>query len=303
MDSPLELKIRAEAKASLSAVVPSESIGRLVDAITDIVRPFSEARGLRADQIRLQREDVAWEITKRCKERLALERVEVRPLDLKVLIPLLEKGSCEDPSDSDMIDRWAELLAATSRGHKVQPRFVQLLGELNSSQAALLAKIAFNEDPMRESVAILPTSKERARQQLTVRLSLVERTWRHGFLPGSVVGAVRQALDHKGNRIEKIGFFRKKHPCHGGKKWIESEGFSRDTDQIDLEILRSLGLIEPVSLDVAMGDCSFVSVRYSFITELGGCFLATVDPGVAASWPKFKTRLSSGTRQLGAQSS
>jgi hypothetical protein len=59
------LGAKAEIKAEIKTEVPSEASGRFLEAITDIFRPFSEARGLRADQIRLQREDVLIEIAKK----------------------------------------------------------------------------------------------------------------------------------------------------------------------------------------------------------------------------------------------
>jgi hypothetical protein len=36
-----------------------------VDALTDIIRPFSERRGLKGDQIRLQREEVLVEVARK----------------------------------------------------------------------------------------------------------------------------------------------------------------------------------------------------------------------------------------------
>ena len=50
---PIKVEIGAKATVDLKAEVPKESMGRLVDALTDAIRPWTEARGLRADQIRL----------------------------------------------------------------------------------------------------------------------------------------------------------------------------------------------------------------------------------------------------------
>src|SRR5271169_1161653 len=63
----------------------------------------------------------------------------------KSLVPLIEKGSCEDPNDSEMLDRWANLLASASLKIAVQPRFVGILGELAGSQAQCIEHIAFND--------------------------------------------------------------------------------------------------------------------------------------------------------------
>ena len=61
MKRPVNVDIGAkvEAKLNVKTEVPAKSVGRLVDALTDIIRPFSEARGLKADALRLQREEVA----------------------------------------------------------------------------------------------------------------------------------------------------------------------------------------------------------------------------------------------------
>jgi hypothetical protein len=74
----LSAKASATASAKLTAKVPTSSMGRLVDALTDIIRPFSEKRGLRADHIRLQREEVAIEIAKRAKVRAETKRAPIR---------------------------------------------------------------------------------------------------------------------------------------------------------------------------------------------------------------------------------
>jgi hypothetical protein len=116
----------------------------LVDSFTDIIRPFSEARGLRADVLRLQGEEVAIKIARLARQRLKEENVALRPVPTKILVPLLEKGSCENIDDDEMLNRWANLLAAASINLSVQPRFVGILGELAGSQAVWLEKIAFN---------------------------------------------------------------------------------------------------------------------------------------------------------------
>ncbi|HKF96322.1 MAG TPA: hypothetical protein VKB96_17365 [Gammaproteobacteria bacterium] len=79
--SPLNIDVGAkdEAKFEVKAEVPATSAGRFVDAVTDVFRPFSERRGLRADQIRLQREDVLIEIAKKARQRLELEQQPITP--------------------------------------------------------------------------------------------------------------------------------------------------------------------------------------------------------------------------------
>jgi hypothetical protein len=140
----IELGAKAEAKLNVRAKVPEKSAGRLVDALTDLIRPFSESRGLRADHIRLQREEVAIEIAKRARARLAVEKAKIEPIKNKVLVPLIEGASNEELSDDYMIDMWSNLLAAAATNQKVEPRFIGILRELQGKQAKVFERLALN---------------------------------------------------------------------------------------------------------------------------------------------------------------
>lgn len=125
----------------IKAEIPKESTGRLVDAITDIIRPFAEKRGLKADQIRLQREEVLFEIARRAKIRAELEGVRIQPVPNKVLVPILEKASNEE-LDSTFLDWWANLLlAAGESGARNRPYFAELISRLGPSEAQVLERI------------------------------------------------------------------------------------------------------------------------------------------------------------------
>jgi hypothetical protein len=138
------ISAKASFEARVSTEIPPQATGRLIDAVTDIFRPFSERRGLRADQIRLQREDVLLEIAKRAQTRLAIEGAAIAPIPNKVLIPFMEKASLED-RDSLLIDRWSDLLVSAAKSpQSVHPRFVQILSEMTSEEALLLKRIATN---------------------------------------------------------------------------------------------------------------------------------------------------------------
>jgi hypothetical protein len=136
---------RATLEAKISTEIPSESSGRLLDTITDMFRPFAERRGLKADLIRLQREEVLIEIAKKASRRLAIEKADSSPIPNKFLIPFLEKASLED-DDSFLIDRWADLLVSSSmEPASAHPRFVQILSELGAAEAKLLRDIALHK--------------------------------------------------------------------------------------------------------------------------------------------------------------
>jgi hypothetical protein len=99
----VELGARAEATLEIKADVPSASLGRFVDALTDLFRPFSEARGLKADLIRLQREEVAIEVARLAREQAEIRDQQLIAPPLKVLIPLFEQASQEDLEDKFML--------------------------------------------------------------------------------------------------------------------------------------------------------------------------------------------------------
>jgi hypothetical protein len=151
VDLDLGLSARATLEAKVSTEIPAQSTGRLVDAITDLFRPFTERRGLKADVIRLQREDVLIEIAKKAYRRLEIKNALPSPVPTKFLMPFLEKASLED-KDGFLIDRWADLLASSSmHPENAHPRFVQILSELGGAEAKLLRDVAlFKSDNVRD---------------------------------------------------------------------------------------------------------------------------------------------------------
>jgi hypothetical protein len=111
---PVKIDLGVGAKLEVKAEIPSSSVGRFVEAFTDVFRPFTEAMGLRGDQIRLQRADIAIEIAKRAQQLLLIENSPVHPVPNKILVPLIEMASIESADDDFMLDRWANLLASAS---------------------------------------------------------------------------------------------------------------------------------------------------------------------------------------------
>ncbi len=133
----LDLAAKIEAKFEAKTEIPSESAGRMLDALTDLIRPFSEARGLKADQIRLQREDVAYQIVQKALKRKELENLEFKTIPNKVLVPLLEKASLEDKG-STFIEWWANLLTRAAEGQMNRPYFAELMSQLGEPEGELL---------------------------------------------------------------------------------------------------------------------------------------------------------------------
>jgi hypothetical protein len=141
----IDIGARAEAKFELKGEVPSSSLGRLVDALTDAIRPFTERQGLKADQIRLQRAEVAIEIARLARKKIEAERAKPKPVPNKILVPLIEHASNEDVTDKAMMDRWSDLLASASLNDAVPPIYVQILAQMDGRQARALSKVMLNE--------------------------------------------------------------------------------------------------------------------------------------------------------------
>jgi len=142
---PVKVDLSAKASASLKikAEVPKAAMGRLVNALTDIISPWSEVRGLRGDQIRIQRADVAIEIAQKAKQMLALQDIEPRPLSTKLLVPFLEKASLEDV-DVPLRDAWAALLVSATKTEQARHlTFVDILSRISSQELKLLEEVCF----------------------------------------------------------------------------------------------------------------------------------------------------------------
>jgi Abortive infection alpha len=143
--SGLSVDIAAKASLELKAEIPKESMGRALDALVDIIRPFTEARGLRADQIRLQRAEVAYEIAKIAKAAAELEKLELKPPPTKFLVPFLEHASLED-QDKELHSRWASLLLSASTHYEARHlTFIDLLSRLSSHELLLLEEVCLTD--------------------------------------------------------------------------------------------------------------------------------------------------------------
>jgi hypothetical protein len=273
---PIQIDVgaRAEAKLEIRTEVPKESSGRLVDAFTDVLRPFSERRGLKADLIRLQREEVAIRIAQKARERRLIEGGEITPVPTKILVPLLEQGSLEDNNDEYMIDRWADLLATASTKAETEPRFVGILSELSGSQAQLLEKIAtHNADTFENPEAILEDAS-----------LLLIRSWMWqnivSFFREEKHASVADIYEHFEETIERPGaaiidLLYVEEGQHYSMDQRETF-LTEDDDELDLEILSSFGLVERVQLHYAVTHLKELTIIYYHLTALGIAFIRAV---------------------------
>jgi len=110
----LDISGGASLKSEIKTEIPSASSGRMLDAFTDMIRPFSEKRGLKADRIRLQREEVLIEVAKLANKRRLEENREIEPVPNAILVPLLEKASLAEMENISLVEMWSNLLLSAA---------------------------------------------------------------------------------------------------------------------------------------------------------------------------------------------
>jgi hypothetical protein len=291
VDLDVGLSARATLDARVSTEIPAQSTGRLVDAITDWFRPFTEHRGLRADLIRLQREDVLIEIAKKAYRRLEIENAIPSPVPTKFLIPFLEKASLED-TDGFLIDRWADLLASSSMDpESAHPRFVQILSELGGAEAKLLREIAlFKSDNIREikhpldysSFVGLPDNFRRVFSSIRLvnddpNQQCAELACKMMCLiagPGSSVTDInvmgKREKDLESEREVITAWFQGSPGQHPANSKVGNNKFYVD-------LLCSLHLLNHYSVEPQRPEFDRIEVSYVTVTQLGFEFLKRCD--------------------------
>jgi hypothetical protein len=243
--SPLKIDIGAKVGFEVKVEIPTTSVGQFVDALTDIVRPWSEKRGLKADLIRLQREDVAFDIALRAKRRLEIGDRERHPVPLKVLIPLLEYGSQEAPDDEFMIEMWANLLASATKEGSIPPRFVSILGELNGDQARLFMHLASQRDADRMAPPIVGKDA----QEHAIRVIMLDSK----LTPAAAATQILASYRRSGTYVSLLLV----SPTDDGAELYQTTDPDIATESakiIDLSILTSLHLLEQVTIDMEIGQ-------------------------------------------------
>jgi hypothetical protein len=270
MKSPIQI--------GLKATVPAKSAGRLLDALTDMIRPFTEKRGLRADQVRLQREEVLIEIARRALERTQIERKKIKGIPNKALVPLLEKASLESSIDETMIELWANLLASAATGNSGNvPRYVSILSEINSRQARLLQRIILANNPRRERRGAERLLDDLwAADQAGILLRL-----RQDHSKADINGFASTIVDHlkiDGIALGAIVFNKGKEQWDSGGGGRKKGFFPIDKHRVDLDILESLNLLKECSFKNVEFLSFEVSVFFYRVTPLAVDMFASCNP-------------------------
>jgi hypothetical protein len=270
--SPISIDVgaRAEASFQVQAKIPSNSMGRFVDALTDLFRPFSEARGLKADLIKLQREEVAIKIAHLARKKAEAKNKSLAPPPLKVLIPLFEKASQEDLDDNAILARWANLLISACSPGSIPPRFISLIGEMNSNQAKLFLNVmergksgSFEELDLYEA------------QRHFMEQHIDELLKNKKIIPSKIFKALLPYVEVAGVALDDIVV----HDQNGMHSVPSNQSLFGSEDEANgLEVLTSLGLLARIDIwrSPERHQINLLHVSYFLVTRLGEMFYRAI---------------------------
>lgn len=186
----------------------------------------------------------------------------------KILVPLLEKAALEDSFDRTMIDLWTNLLASACGENSVPPRFVSIVGELNSRQANLFIEVVTKGLDVSEDDVTQPiyTMGER---ELAGRLVALFR--RKKLSVGDIYDEFMD--DIEGPCVALSDFWVNDYLIGSDTKYVD------DKFQEDLQIIASLGLFREIRVNdrgrVGRNDYD-VTIRYFLLTLMGLEFFKAV---------------------------
>src|ERR1035438_2870018 len=127
-----------ETEKELLKVGADAVIGPVKDVINRLFGPFAdELGGLMADPIRMWRYQRSLKLFEKVARLSAARGIELKPVPLKTMLPILEYASVEE--DEDLHNRWANLLANSAiDSDRVRPFFPDALRQLGPTEASLL---------------------------------------------------------------------------------------------------------------------------------------------------------------------
>jgi hypothetical protein len=137
-------------KRTTTEVIPPDVTRARADSWLTIISPLTEWAGLRGDilkskrdQLRLQREDVLFEIAKKAKVRIDFEGGAKTTIPNKFTVPFLEKASLEDPA-SPLCEAWSNLFVEAARNFdpKLQV-YADILSRIGWKEAKFLRDVCF----------------------------------------------------------------------------------------------------------------------------------------------------------------
>lgn len=267
-DDQLPISAKGELILKVSEGISDEKLGPFFASVSDIV-PISNAPAYTADQnrikrqnLRLQQNAVVDDILLRGIKMIANEGKTANAVPTKTLVPLLEKGSQEDPRDTYMIDRWAALLATAATGTDVSPRLVSILSELNGRQAILLTTISIHSSGF--SNIGLSINVVRAAE------AAGGRPYRASF-PESEMRKLHDEVGPGMWSIDKLF-----HDDYASKPTVTQLAYAAPERSLDLRILESIGLVRFETRETDAYNRIALRVVRAEITFLGSMLLLAV---------------------------
>jgi|GEM_PF-1884517 len=119
--------------------LPKQILDKTEKFMSKLLGPsITELGELFADKVRFRRWKNQVKIFNKTREILDKNGLEPRELNLKTLVPLIEKSSVEE--DELLQDKWANLISniATSPENGLEPRLINTLSSLSSLEAQIL---------------------------------------------------------------------------------------------------------------------------------------------------------------------
>lgn len=105
-----------------------------------LLGPAADAAGDRlADWINPIRSKNFERVVNEVLERLRSNGIQAQPVELKLLVPILQHSSLE--AEDDLVSKWAGLLASAAAGESVHPSYPRILAELTPVEARILDQV------------------------------------------------------------------------------------------------------------------------------------------------------------------
>lgn len=152
--------------------LPKQILDKIEKFMSKLLGPSITQFGeLFADNVRYRRLKNQVKIFNKTRELLNENGLEPRELNLKTLVPLIEKSSVEE--DEDLQNKWANLIAniATTPENGLEPRLINTLSSLSSLEAKILDFIYEDLDVQRQlKLAKLLNNKHRKYTQNDIKI-------------------------------------------------------------------------------------------------------------------------------------
>jgi hypothetical protein len=263
------------AKLEVKTELPSFSSGRTLDAITDLLRPFSEGLGLIGDKIQLRRQKTLLEIAKRARERINILQKPIQPIPQKFFMPLLEKASLEDVSDDTLVSMWANLIATAS----TEP--VQMLGQyINILSNIVPGQVLILKHMFDHGEGVVGYGHLLDNYYLLNQTGLPGSLNEHAALTDAeeFADAIIDNLNIKGVAIDTINIYYVDESLGDGFSICAPDGIYSDEKYLDFENLVRLGLIDRTEIKKHSIGIFDIDVHYYIANPVGIDLFACCNP-------------------------